>query len=87
MLAGVAVVEVLAFAFAGVALGADSAGFFLTGSDRLGLFLLAKNSDVVVSSSSGVGSFFAFLGGGFFGVLFLGLRVLSYNYIKLKWYL
>src|SRR5206468_1563929 len=66
--AGVAVFDVFAAAFAGAFLGVAfgvSAAFFLTGSVRLGLFLLAKKSDVVVSSSSGsgVGSRLAFFGG------------------------
>jgi len=68
-------------AFLGVALGVESAGFFtFTGSDRFGLFLLAKNADVVVSSSSGEGSRFTFFGGGFFGLAaFLGLFTVSFT--------
>lgn len=73
--AGVAVLEAFAVFF-GVALGV-SAAFLLTGSVRLGLLEEPKNADVVVSSSSGVGSRFAFLGAGFFGVAFLGLDLVS----------
>jgi len=68
-----------AVTFFGVAFGV-STGFstaFLTGSLRLGLFDLAKKSDVVVSSSSGVGSRFVFFGAAFFGVAFLGLAAVS----------
>jgi hypothetical protein len=77
--AGVAVFEVcpfgLAAAFLGVLVAAGAA--FLTGSDRLGLFELAKKSEVVVSSSSGLGSFFAFFAAGFFGVDLCGLYLVS----------
>jgi hypothetical protein len=86
--AGVAVFETFPFALAGVpfgvAFGVDAAGFFVTASVRLGLFLVAKNSDVVVSSSSGEGSFFAFLGAGFFGVAFLGLPIVSIRPVYLN---
>lgn len=74
--AGVAVLETRPLAFLGVAFEV-SAGFFLTGSVRLGLFDAAKKSEVVVSSSSGVGSRFAFVGAGFLGVAFLGLHTMS----------
>jgi hypothetical protein len=75
--AGVVVFEARPFALAGVAGGSGSAGLadgFTTGSDRLGLFELAKKSDVVVSSSSGDGSRFAFFAAGFLGAAFLGLH-------------
>ena len=78
--AGVAVLEARPVAFLGVACGV-STGFstaFLTGSLRLGLFDLAKKSDVVVSSGSGVGSRFGFFAAGFFGVAFLGLAAVSW---------
>jgi hypothetical protein len=80
--AGVAAFATFPVAFLGVALGVAlgvSASFFLTGSVRLGLFEVAKKSEVVVSSSSGSGegSRFAFLGGGFFCVVFSGLHVVS----------
>ena len=77
--AGVAVLGGRPGPFFGVALGV-STGFstaFFTGSVRLGLFDFAKKSDVVVSSSSGVGSRFGFLGAAFFGVAFLGLAAVS----------
>jgi hypothetical protein len=63
-------------AFLGVAFGV-STDFLLTDSVRLGLFEVEKKADVVVSSSSGVGSRFAFFGGGFLGVAFLGLYMIS----------
>lgn len=75
--AGVAVFETRPFAFFGVAFGVSltvSAAFFLIGSVRLGLFEAAKKSEVVVSSSSGVGSRLTFFGGGFLGVAFFGLQ-------------
>jgi hypothetical protein len=77
--AGVAVFDARPVAFFGVVFGV-STGFstaFLTGSLRLGLFDFAKKSVVVVSSSSGVGSRFCFLGAGFLGVAFFGLATVS----------
>ena len=75
--AGVVVLDTRPVAFLGVAF-ADSAGFFLTGSVRFGLFDAAKKSDVVVcSTTSGVGSRFCFFGAGFLGVAFLGLYTMS----------
>ena len=81
--AGVAVFDAFPFAFAGAFFGvvAGSSTAFLTGPVRLGLFELAKKSDVVVSSStgSGVGSRLAFFAAGFFGVVFLGLCTVSFD--------
>ena len=77
--AGVDVLDVRPVAFFGVAFGVSTvfSTTFLTGSLRLGLFDFAKKSDVVVSSSSGVGSRFCFLGAGFLDVAFFGLAAVS----------
>jgi hypothetical protein len=88
--AGVAVFEAFAFAFAGVFLGVAfgvSAAFFLTGSVRLGLFELVKKSDVVVSSrsGSGVGSRLTFFAAGFLGVAFFGLSRSDVTSVIRQW--
>jgi hypothetical protein len=77
--AGVAVFDARPVAFFGVVLGVSAvfSTAFLIGSVRLGLFDLAKKSDVVVSSSSGVGSRFCFFAAGFLGVAFFGLQTIS----------
>lgn len=78
---GVAVFEARADGFFGVAFGVSTgcSTAFLTGSLRLGLFDLAKKSDVVVSSGSGVGSRLGFFGAAFLGVAFLGLAAVSWS--------
>jgi hypothetical protein len=71
--------DVPAFAtrpFLGVAFSV-SVDFFLTGSVRLGLLDVAKKADAVVSSGSGIGFGLGFWVGGFFGVDFLGLYMVS----------
>jgi hypothetical protein len=55
-----------------------------TGDDRLGLFLLAKNADVVVALPTGEGSRCGFFTAAFLTGVFLGLDLVSIEIYQIE---